>query len=129
MMLPACWQRRAAQGMRGFTLIEIMVSLAIVSIALLAGSQAVNALARGAQRQSDVLLAQLCAENELIKMRLSKQMPSVGDSVATCDQAGKAFTVNIQVRPTPNPSFRRVEAKVLDDGVPVLNISTIVSRY
>lgn len=113
----------------GFTLIEIMVSLAIVSIALLAGSQAVNALSRGAQRQSDVLLAQLCAENELIRMRLSKQMPSVGDSTAPCEQAGKAFTVNMEVRPTPNPSFRRVDAKVLDGNVQVLNIATIVSRY
>jgi general secretion pathway protein I len=123
------WPRSARPYVSGFTLIEIMVSLAIVSIALLAGSQAVNALSRGAQRQSDVLLAQLCAENELIKMRLSKQMPSVGDSTAPCEQAGKAFTVSMEVRPTPNPSFRRVDAKVLDDGVPVLNISTIVSRY
>jgi general secretion pathway protein I len=129
MMQQLHWQRSAQPGMLGFTLIEIMVSLAIVSIALLAGSQAVNALSRGAQRQSDVLLAQLCAENELIKMRLSKQMPSVGDSTAPCEQAGKAFTVNMEVRPTPNPSFRRVDAKVLDDNVPVLNISTIVSRY
>ncbi len=129
MMRQTRWQCRAKFCMQGFTLIEIMVSLAIVSISLLAGSQAVNALSRGAQRQSDVLLAQLCAENELIKMRLSKQMPSVGDSTAPCEQAGKAFTVNMEVRPTPNPSFRRVDAKVLDDGVPVLNIATIVSRY
>ncbi len=129
MIHPAYWVRCTPLGLRGFTLIEIMVSLAIVSIALLAGSQAINALSRGAQRQSDVLLAQLCAENELIKMRLSKQMPSVGDSSAACEQAGKAFTVNMEVRPTPNPSFRRVDAKVLDDGVPILNIATIVSRY
>ena len=129
MMRQVLWQRCAQPCMQGFTLIEIMVSLAIVSIALLAGSQAINALSRGAQRQSDVLLAQLCAENELIKMRLSKQMPSVGDSTAPCEQAGKAFTVNMEVRSTPNPSFRRVDARVLVEGVPVLNIATIVSRY
>jgi general secretion pathway protein I len=114
---------------RGFTLIEIMVALAIVAIALLAGSQAVSALARGSQRQSDVLLAQLCAENELTKMRLSRQMPSVGDGAATCTQAGKVFNLRIEVRPTPNPSFRRVDAVVLDDTTPVLNIATIVGRY
>ncbi len=129
MILRPHLRHRLLPGGRGFTLIEIMVSLAIVSIALLAGSQAVNALSRGAQRQSDVLLAQLCAENELIRMRLSKQMPSVGDSTAPCEQAGKAFTVNMEVRPTPNPSFRRVDAKVLDGNVQVLNIATIVSRY
>jgi general secretion pathway protein I len=114
---------------QGFTLIEIMVALAVVSIALLAGSQAVTALARGAQRQSDVLLAQMCAENELTKIRLSKQMPGVGDSTSTCDQAGKTFNVRLEVRPTPNPSFRRVEALVLDQTTPVLNVATIVGRF
>ncbi len=124
MLLPTqTWRQQ------GFTLIEIMVALAVVSIALLAGSQAVTALARGAQRQSDVLLAQMCAENELTKIRLSKQMPGVGDSTSTCDQAGKTFNVRLEVRPTPNPSFRRVEALVLDQTTPVLNVATIVGRF
>jgi general secretion pathway protein I len=114
---------------RGFTLIEIMVALAVVSIALLAGSQAISALTRGAQRQSDTLLANLCAENELTKIRLSKQFPSVGDSTATCDQAGKQFNLRLEVRATPNPSFRKVDALVLDQTTPILNISTIVGRY
>ena len=113
----------------GFTLIEVLVALAIVSIALLAGSQAVSALSRGAQRQSDVLLAQMCAENELIKVRLSKQMPGVGESTVACEQAGTPFTVRLEVRATPNPSFRRVDAQVLDASAPVLRISTIVGRF
>lgn len=113
----------------GFTLIEILVSLVIVAVALLAGTQAVSALARGAQRQSDTLLAQICAENELVKMRLSKQMPGIGDSSANCEQANKAFTVRLEVRPTPNPSFRRVDAQVQDQGSPVLSVSTIVGRF
>jgi general secretion pathway protein I len=115
--------------LRGFTLIEVLVALAIVAIALFAGSQAVSALASGAQRQSDILLAQMCAENELVKLRLSKQMPGVGDSTTACEQAGKTYTVQLEVRPTPNPSFRRVDAKVLDGSYTVLNISTIVGRY
>jgi general secretion pathway protein I len=114
--------------LRGFTLIEILVSLAIVSIALLAGSQAVSALSRGAQRQSDVLLAQICAENELTKIRLSRQFPSVGDASASCEQAGKVFTVAMEVRTTPNPNFRRIDTKVLDESTPILSIATIVGQ-
>jgi general secretion pathway protein I len=117
------------QRQYGFTLIEVLVALAIVSIALLAGSQAMSALTRGAQRQSDVLLAQMCAENELIKVRLSKQMPNIGESAAACEQAGKTFTVRMEVRATPNPSFRRVDAQVLDDSAAVLSIATIVGRF
>ncbi|MGH6628042.1 MAG: type II secretion system minor pseudopilin GspI [Burkholderiaceae bacterium] len=113
----------------GFTLIEVLVALAIVAIALAAGLQATTALTNNALRQSDMLLAQICAENELVKVRLSKQMPSVGDSSQSCEQAGRGYNVAVSVRPTPNPSFRRVDAQVLDGTSPVLRLSTVVGRF
>lgn len=114
---------------RGFTLIEVLVALGIVAIALTAGVQATTALTNNAMRQSDVLLAHICAENELVKARLSRQMPSVGEGSTPCQQAGRAFSVKVGVLPTPNPSFRRVDAQVFDGTVPVLRLSTIVGRY
>ena len=120
------WQRRPQ---RGFTLVEVLVALSIVAIALMAGLQATTALTRNALRQSDIILAQLCAENELVQARLSRQMPSVGDTQVPCDQAGRQLTVALSVRPTPNPSFRRVDAQVLDGEASILRISTIIGRY
>jgi general secretion pathway protein I len=114
---------------RGFTLIEVLVALGIVAIALVAGLQATTALTNNALRQSDVLLAHICAENELVKVRLSRQMPDVGDSSVPCEQAGHTFTVNVAVLPTPNPSFRRVDAQVMDGASPVLRLSTVVGRF
>lgn len=113
----------------GFTLVEVLVALSIVAIALMAGLQSTNALTRNALRQSDIVLAQLCAENELVRVRLSRQMPSVGDSTQPCEQAGRRLDVRLIVRPTPNPSFRRVDAQVLDGENSVLRISTILGRY
>ena len=118
-----------ARGARGFTLVEVLVALAIVAIALMAGLQATTALTRNALRQSDIVLAQLCAENELVKARLSRQMPSVGDSSLTCEQAGRQLQVVTIVRPTPNPSFRRIDAQVLDGDNSILRLSTIIGRY
>jgi general secretion pathway protein I len=117
------------RGVRGFTLIEVLVALAIVAIALSAGLQATSALTRNALRQSSVLLAHLCAENELVKVRLASTMPAIGDSNVTCDQGGRSFGVTVSVLPTPNPSFRRVDAQVFDEQVPVLRLSTVVGRY
>jgi len=113
----------------GFTLVEVLVALGIVAIALTAGLQATAALTRNAQRQSDVLLAHICAENELVKTRLSRQMPDVGDSNVTCEQAGEVFNVALAVRATPNPNFRRVDAQVQKDEATVLRLSTVVGRY
>jgi general secretion pathway protein I len=116
-------------GERGFTLVEVLVALGIVAIALTAGLQATAALTRHAQRQSDVLLAQICAENELIKVRLARQMPGVGDSRIPCEQAGQVFDVALAVRATPNPNFLRVDAQVLKGEASVLRLSTVVGRY
>lgn len=114
---------------RGFTLVEVLVALGIVAIALTAGLQATGAITRHAQRQSDMLLAQLCAENELTRVRLARQLPGVGDSQIACEQAGRRLTVALAVRATPNPNFQRVDAQVQDEQVPIWRVSTVVGRY
>jgi general secretion pathway protein I len=113
----------------GFTLIEVLVALSIVAVALIAGLQATSALTSNAQRQSDILLAHVCAENELVKTRLQRQMPGVGDTTTSCEQASRVLQVTLSVRPTPNPEFRRVDAQVSDGDLRILQISTIVTRY
>lgn len=117
------------RGVRGFTLVEVLVALAIVAIALTAGLQATSALTRNASRQSSVLLAHLCAENELVKVRLASTMPAIGDSSLTCEQGGRSFGVTVSVLPTPNPSFRRVDAQVFEEQAPVLRLSTVVGKW
>ena len=82
-----------------------------------------------AQRQADVILAQTCAQNELVRLRLINQMPAVGDTTVNCPQLGRQLQVQVSVRPTPNPSFRRVDAQVFSEAAAVLRVSTIVGRY
>ncbi len=115
---------------RGFTLIEVMVALAIVAVALGAGLRAAGALTDNAQRLGDVISAQWCADNQLANLKLARQFPDLGEADFTCNQLGRDYKGQVVVRGTPNPNFRRVDAVVgTDTGVPLLTLSTVLPKY
>lgn len=124
----ACTQQLRRQRSAGFTLIEVLVALGIVAVALLAAGKASTSLVDNSSRFGRITLAQLCAENEMIKARLTKPMPPVGDSHSECRQSTHTFTQKISVRPTPNPSFRRMDVQIGDESGPILTLSTIVGK-
>ena len=112
------------------TLIEVLVALAIVAISLAAGIKAAGGLSVNAQRMQDLTLAQMCVENQLTAMKLSRSFPSVGDSDFACVMLGRSLPGKLVVRPTPNQNFRRVDAGVADeDGRTIVKLTTILPRF
>ncbi len=122
--------QRRGNPTRGFTLIEVLVALVIVAVTLSAGVQAAGALLNNAQRLTEVSEAQWCADNELTGLKLGKVYPNIGDSTFSCEQLGRSYLGTFQVRATPNPNFRRIDAQVVNEaGEPMLTLSTILPRY
>ena len=117
--------RRSRRG--GFTLVEVLVALAVVTVALAAGLRAAGALT---ERLAAVTAAQWCAENALTNLRLAAQLPGIGDADFSCEQIGRTYAGTLATRPTPNPNFRRVDASVRDEsGQSLLTITTVIGRY
>jgi general secretion pathway protein I len=114
----------------GMTLIEVLVALAIGAITLSAGIRAAGGLTSNAQRLSDITLAQWCAENKLLTMRMARTFPPVGDSEFACEQLGQQFTGRLRVRPIANLSFRQAELRMFDEqNQPVLFMVTVLWRH
>jgi general secretion pathway protein I len=115
---------------RGFTLVEVLVAVAIVAIALAAGSRAAGTLLDNSQRLSDVTLAQWCADNRLVDMKLAKQFPDTGQTSFDCEEMGQVFKVTMVVRASFNPNFRVVDTGVQDGrGQSLTHVSVILPRY
>jgi general secretion pathway protein I len=96
----------------GFALIEVLVGLAVLSIALLAG---LRAIANGADTQlavSQRTMALWSADNVLMDLRMSRGWPDLGTSSFSCPQATYVFVCQRKVITTPNPAFRRIEITV-----------------
>jgi general secretion pathway protein I len=96
----------------GFALIEVLVGLAVLSIAMLAG---LRAIANGADTQlavSQRTMALWSADNTLMDLRMSRSWPDLGTSTFSCPQATYVFVCQRKVLSTPNPAFRRIEVTV-----------------
>jgi general secretion pathway protein I len=121
---------RPARAADGFTLVEVLVAVAVVAITLAAGLKAAGALTDNAQRLTEIVNAQWCADNALTNLRLAKQFPGVGDTEFACNEMGRDYQGRLVTRPTPNPNFRRVDAVIVDAaGSPLLTLSTVLGRY
>ena len=69
-MIQRAIAKRPAHG--GFTLIEVLVALAIVAVTLGAGIKAAGALTQNTERVALISMAQWCAENELVVKGVSR---------------------------------------------------------
>lgn len=103
---------------RGFTMIEVLVALAIIAVALAASLRAVGALATGEADLHNRLLAGWSADNELAQLRLMHTWPDIGSRAFDCSQGNLKLICTDNVSSTPNPIFRRVEVIVTSPGKP-----------
>lgn len=115
----------------GFTLVEVLVALAIISIALLAALRVAGGGTNSVGELRGRLLAGWVAQNLLAEQRARGDWPSLGILNGTQRQGGIDFTWREEVITTPNAAFRRVNVRVFaapDEARALADLSGFVVR-
>ena len=96
----------------GFTLVEVLVALAILAIALAAAMRTLHLTTDSARETKLRLLATWVAQNQLAERTAKHEFPAPGISNGNLDYAGVKFAWQQTISGTPNAAFRKLEIRV-----------------
>lgn len=115
----------------GFTLIEILIAVAILAVALAATTRAASLATDGAYETRHRLLATWAAQNRVAELRARRLFPGPGLNTFDARQGGLALRIEESVSDTPNATIRRVDLAVADARDPgrvLTRLTAYVSR-
>jgi general secretion pathway protein I len=101
--------RRASSG---FTLIEVLAALVIVSLGMMAVIQAVSQTASNSAYLHEKSVAHWIALNRVTEMRLALQPPPTGESSGEVEMSGARWHWSAVVVATQLASMRRIDVSV-----------------
>jgi general secretion pathway protein I len=101
-------------GERGFTLIEMMVALAVFSLAALALIRLEGATIRGATTLDTTLMAQIVARNVAYTAMTDARAPTLGVASGVEQNGGRSWAWTRVVAPTGDARILKIDVTVMD---------------
>ncbi len=124
--------KQTAIDQRGFTLLEVLVALAVLAISSIAVlSQTRQSLAQLEQLQLKTV-ALVVAENRLNSLRITEQWPSTGRQSQSVSFADLQWQVTTDVSSTSEPWLRKIEITVSpsdNEELSLVNLTGYRGRY
>ena len=100
----------------GFTLIEVVVAIAVVALGMMAVFRVVHDTVNNSIYLRDRTLATWIADNRLVEIRLAGEFPSVDETKGEVDYAGERWQWSAKVSQTPVDDLRRIDVRVRREG-------------
>ncbi len=115
---------------QGFTLIEVLAALIIVSLGMLGVIEAVSQTASNGSYLRDKTLAHWIAMNQLTQTRLAQQAPKVDETSDEIEMGERRWRWTMKVAQTPLDSVRRIDVSVrLADGDEKSSLASLTGFY
>lgn len=118
----------------GFTLIEVLVALVVITLALAWLSFSLDLAARTTTGERERMLAHWVAENVITRYRIDETWPELGDEEGDEPMSGRNWRWRATVQGTEVDSLRRLEVEVwrpdtaIGDARPVLSRVAFLGR-
>lgn len=103
---------RAEASSAGFTLLEAMVALVIVSLGMMAVNTQLNRYAAASVYAEEKTLASWIATNKITELSVAGTWPELGDSDEEVDFAGRLWQCRVEIDETPVENLRRVDVSI-----------------
>ena len=111
---------------RGFTLLEVLVAMAIISLGLIGVFGSLSQMLGATSLLRDKTLATWIATDRITEMRISGEYPDAGERKDTLEMAGAEWAYRIKVSNIPDMEMRRLDVSVSFADEPNNAIATVI---
>ncbi|WP_323162145.1 type II secretion system minor pseudopilin GspI [Pseudomonas fluorescens] len=121
---------RTPSPQAGFTLIEVLVALAIIAVAMSAAVRVAGLMTQSSGILRDRSIAMIAAQNRMAELRLEGRLP-MGFKAMECDQGRLLLRCEQVIGGAENGRLLKVGVQVFDRGQerpPLARLETLLSR-
>jgi general secretion pathway protein I len=121
---------RARSREAGFTLIEVLVALAIIAVAMSAAVRVAGLMTQSSGVLRDRSVALIAAQSRMAELRLEGKLP-VGMKAIDCDQGRLLLRCEQVIGTVENGRLLKIAIQVFDrnqDVPPLAKLETLLSR-
>lgn len=113
----------------GFSLLEVMVALAVFSLGALALLNVLGESSRSQTVAADRAIARIVAENRLVEAMAATTALAPGAFSGVEEAMGREWDWEMTVAPSPDPAILRIDVRVRASGAPqtIADLSTFRS--
>ncbi|MGB7931177.1 MAG: type II secretion system minor pseudopilin GspI [Gammaproteobacteria bacterium] len=120
------------RGIRGFTLLEVMVAMTVLALTMGAVIKAVGGYTANQAYLRDRTLAVWVARNALVEQQVKDAWPSVGELKGSAEMGGREWRWIGTVSQTDEQDLRRLDVKIrpidAEDSEPIAVLSGFLRR-